>query len=438
MTVPLGPAPSVLSRVADAHSDDDWMSREHATVRLDAGVVKVRDGCAADGGWKASANGTFLGDGADADGIADSPVVGEVTATPGQVVRTGRTLWMLVENPAAAPAGTLLGGISDAIGQVRDELSLVVAEVALRFERQKRVTQALLVTGARGTGKQVVAREAHRLLALRRGDPSSPFVDVPAPALADGTSAADLFGVVDKYATDVKGRPGYFERAHGGVLLIDEVADAPLGEQAKLLNVLEERQVTRLGGRAAVPFDCLVVAATNRDLDELVQTGAFRPDLLDRLSRFHVHLPSLAERPEDVLPIAAALFRRHGHSPTMAWEVALGLLSQSWPGSVRELDAFVERLIALARSERKDVIDRGIFERAARATRLTSKTRVPTQERRAAPADSAQRGQCPPREELLQRLNEHGWNKTEVGRAYGKHPRQITRWMEYLEIERPE
>ena len=291
----LGASPVALARVADGTTEDDWMSREHATAQVVDGVVKVRDGAAFGDGWKASANGTYAMTAALRD---EARVEGEVVVAPRRVIRTGRTLWMLVENAAPTPPGSLLVGVSDALGRVRDELSLLVAEVALRFERNKRVTQSLLVTGPRGTGKQVVAREAHRLLVAARSDGSLPFVDVPAPALADGTSGADIFGVVDKYATDVKARPGYFERAHGGVLLIDEVADLPAAEQAKLLNLLEERQVTRLGGRAPVAFDCLVIAATNRDLDELVEEGSFRADLLDRLSRFRVHLPAL-ERYDD-------------------------------------------------------------------------------------------------------------------------------------------
>lgn len=428
--VEVHPEPSPLVRVADDKGEDDWMSREHATVRLDGDRVLVKDGTATDNGWKPSANGTFL------DG--DERFATETRLSVGQVIRTGRTLWMLVKNPSPAAPESSLAGISETVGHVRDELALVVAEVALRMEKKKRVTQSLLVTGARGTGKQVVAREAHRLLALRRGH-GVPFIDVPGPALADGTGAADLFGVVEKYATDVKARPGYFEKADGGVLLIDEVADLPLGEQAKLLNVLEERQVTRLGAKTPTPFECLVVAATNRDLDSMVRAGQFRADLLDRLSRFHVSLPALDERREDVLPLTYTLLRRHGHSGRFAWEVALELVQRPWEGNVRELDAFVERLIAHARHGKDQDIDMQAFERAARGLRASRRTEpaTPVALEALTQESSVIRGQAPPRDELLRRLEETGWNKTEVGRLYGKHPRQITRWMEYLNIERP-
>lgn len=443
LSLPLGEgAPVALARVADEQAEDDWMSREHATARLEDGVVTIRDGAALEQRWKNSANGTYL--------LAptlreEARLEGAAEITPRRVIRTGRTLWMLVENVVPTPPGSLLVGNSDALGRVRDELSLLVSEVALRFERNKRVTQSLLVTGPRGTGKQVVAREAHRLLVAKRGDTTLPFIDLPAPALADGTSGADIFGVVDKYATDVKGRPGYFERAHGGILLIDEVADLPLSEQAKLLNLLEERQVTRLGGKAPIAFDALIIAATNRNLDELVEAGHFRADLLDRLGRFQVHLPALEARPEDVLPVANALLRRHHFAGALSWEVALDLLRRPWRGSVRELDAFIERLVALARASGRDEIDRPMCDKAARALKATSPFHAPityttprpaNPEPAAAPATGGA-NRTPPRGELLQCLVDNDWNKTEVGRIYGKHARQITRWMEYLEIKRP-
>lgn len=442
----------ILKRVGDAHDEDDWMSREHATVRALDGKLFVRDGTTVGRGEvKRSANGTYVGDtllGAD-----------EVEVQAGDVIRTGRTLWMVVRGPQGAAAGTLLVGCSEAVGRARDEIALVVRQVAMRLEQGKRVSQALLVTGPRGSGKQVVALEAHRQLSQLRkgvgGAGATPFVQVPAPALSDGTAAADLFGVVDKYATDVKARPGYFEMSQNGVLLFDEIGDAPPAEQAKLLNVLEERQVTRLGGRTPVSFDCLVVAATNRDLDAMAESDQFRSDLVDRLARFRVHLPPLAERTEDILPIAHALLARHGHTRPLAWDVALKLLRSPWPGNVRELDAFLERMLAIVHTQGSEGPDLDTFERAARVLRpratqpgnpgqtgpillAAASGAGPTTGTTTRPVGEPTRGQCPPREELEKKLVMAQWNKTEVGRMYGKDPRQITRWMEYLGIVKPE
>ncbi|MCA9517275.1 MAG: sigma-54-dependent Fis family transcriptional regulator [Myxococcales bacterium] len=440
--VEVGASPVVLRRIVGPDGEDDWMSREHATARLERGRVFVRDGSDSDGSRKPSANGTWVGElQLDEDE--------EIDLTHGQTVRTGRTLWMVVLNPVPCPDDSLLIGISDVLGRTRDEISLVVSQTALRLASNRRVSQSLLVTGARGAGKQVVALEAHRLLEARR-DGKAPFRQVSAPSLADGTVAADLFGVVDKYATDVKGRPGYFEQAHGGVLLLDEFGDTPLAEQAKLLNALQERVVTPLGGRKAVPFDALVVAATNRDLDELVALGKFREDLLDRVGRFRVHLPSLEARVEDVPFLAQALFTRHGMPAPLPWDVVESLVQRDWPGNVRELDAFVERMVALAHVRGEVVVDLDTYEAAAASVdglarggaagppaASTTGPATRTTANVAAARAPHERRDSPPRDELLEALIANDWNKSEVARQYGKHPRQITRWMQYLGIERP-
>lgn len=423
--VPLSKTPSVIERVAGAGLEDGWMSRLHTTAWLgDDGCVLVHDGAAVQGAVKRSANGTWLG-GRSVDG--EEPLV------PGAVLRTGRTLWMAVEDPAPMPQGTVLVGTSAALGRARAELELVAAQVASRLAHGQRVTQALLVTGPRGTGKQVVALEARRLLSLLR-QRQVPFLQVAAPALSDGTTAADLFGVVDGYATGVKARPGHFERAHGGVLLLDEVGDTPVAEQAKLLGALQEREVVPLGGRAPVRFDCLVVAATNRELGSLGGAGLLRDDLVDRLSRFVIDLPPLDSRKEDVPFIAADLLTRHGFAGEVAWEVVQALVERSYPGNVRELDVLVERMVAVAHMQGSDRLDLSVLQRAAEGLQAR-----PASEAVPAPAASPQgvpRG-GPPREELLRALVEAGWNKTEVGRRYGKHPRQIARWMGYAGIESP-
>jgi len=437
-TIEVGRGTAVIRRIVGPDGEDDWMSREHATARLDGSRVWIRDGSSQDDGsaWRPSANGTWVGD-------LQVEEDEEIDLGPGELVRTGRTLWMVVVNPVKAPADSLLVGVSDALGRARDEISLVVNQTAMRLARGRRVSQSLLVTGARGTGKQVVAKEAHRLLTAARTPSKVPFRQVSAPSLADGTVAADLFGVVDRYATDVKGRPGYFEQSHGGVLLLDEFGDTPVAEQAKLLNALQERQVTPLGGRKAVSFDSLIIAATNRDLDQAAAEGAFREDLVDRVGRFRVHLPPLSARAEDIPVLAQTLVARHGMAAPLPWDVVEALLSRSWPGNVRELDAFVERMVAIAHVRKKRALDLAVFDEAARA--LDSLSRSTTQGIPAATRPAAgprtRRGsgrrECPPRDELLQRLEASDWNKTEVGRQYGKHPRQITRWMEYLGIERP-
>ncbi len=428
--VRVGRVPVTLQRLSDSFTEDDWMSREHATAWLDGGVVRIRDGAGGEG-WKSSANGTQVGHLWLEAGAAELNV--------GDTVRTGRTLWMLIKNPRPSPSDTLLIGLSEALGRARDEISLVANQVAHRLKRGLRVTQALLVTGPRGTGKQVVAREVHRQLAHHRRPKKVPFRQVSAPSLADGTGAADLFGVVDRYATDVKARPGYFEQANGGVLLLDEVGDTPLPEQAKLLNVLEEREVTPLGGRTPLTFECLVVAATNKRLADLTASGEFRTDLIDRLGRFRIHLPPLDERREDIPFVAQRLLERHGFTAPLPWDVAQRLIERSWPGNVRELDAFLERMVAVAEASAQASLDIEAFEATQRRfADLQPPTAPHVRPPAAVTVSTSGQRQCPPRDELLARLEGAGWNKTEVGRQYGKHARQITRWMAYLGIQRPE
>ncbi len=260
-----------------------------------------------------------------------------------------------------------------------------------------------------------------------------PFLQVIAPALADGTTAADLFGVVERYATGVKGRPGFFEQAHGGVLLIDEIGDTPPNEQAKLLTVLQEREVTPLGGEQARPFDCLIIAATNRDLPAAVAAGTFRADLYDRLSRYSVDLAPLDDRPEDLPFIAPALLARHGLDRELDAESVERLLDRTWPGNVRQLDALIDRVVAVSLVDDRQTIDARVIEQAEAGLAETG-------ERRPLPSHLVPRksgSARPSADELRSALETDGWNKAAVARRYGKDPRQIRRWMAYLGIEEP-
>ena len=439
---PLEPGQRVLIERTGAGSEDERMSRRHATVELDADeeTLIVTDGYSAPDGWRNSTNGTWV------DGVA---IQGPTRITTGGWFRTGGTAWLLAVDPVPQSPESLLIGVSEPLGTARAELELVTTQVARRLDRGERVTQSLLVTGPRGSGKQVVAQEAHRLLTAKRKGKAVPLRSVTGPALADGTGAADLFGVVEKYATDVKARKGHFQLADGGVLFLDEIGDLPLPEQAKLLTVLQEREVLPLGATHPVAFEALIIAATNRDLPAMVASGQFRADLLDRLSRFTVHMPELDERPEDIAFLARALLARAiGRSSigTLSTEAIEALLGRSWPGNVRELDGVLERAAALAHHDGLDLPNENHIGKAspprdpsqAREVRRrpTSPTRAVENRAPRAPETRARHG-WPAREELEAVLIECGWNKTEVARRYGKHPRQVTRWMEYLDVEEP-
>jgi propionate catabolism operon transcriptional regulator len=234
-----------------------------------------------------------------------------------------------------------LGGDSPAIRRVR----------ALA-ERYARTEATVLVTGESGTGKELVAQGIHR--ASRRR--AQPFVAVNCAAFPEALLEAELFGHEEGAFTGARrgGRAGLIEAAHLGTLFLDEVGDVPLPLQSRLLRVLQERQVLRLGSNEPTPVDVRVIAATHRDLRAEVARGAFREDLYYRLAILPLHIPPLRERPGDVAAIASELLKRalvrHGAAGAFGRARALALPrleGHAWPGNVRELENVVERIAVL-------------------------------------------------------------------------------------------
>ncbi len=206
----------------------------------------------------------------------------------------------------------------------------------------------VLIGGPSGAGKEVLAREIHRLSARAAG----PFVAINCAALPETMLEALLFGHERGAFTGASGAaPGLVRAADGGTLFLDEVAELPLPLQAKLLRVLQEREVLPLGAVRPVHVDVRVVAATNRDLEQAVAAGRFREDLYWRLAVFPLHLPPLADRPDDILPLARHLLARaagEGRAAALAPCAAAALLAHRWPGNVRELANVLERAAILA------------------------------------------------------------------------------------------
>jgi DNA-binding NtrC family response regulator len=209
---------------------------------------------------------------------------------------------------------------------------------------------AVLITGESGTGKELVARAIHTLSPRRDG----PFVAVNCAALPETLMESELFGHEKGAFTGAfERRVGCFELAHNGTLLLDEIGDMPVATQAKLLRVLEDSRVRRLGGRNEILVDVRVIASTNRSLTEALRKGALREDLYYRLNVFHIHLPPLRERLEDlpllVEALLAELNRKHGaRVQEVAPEVLDLFRTYSWPGNVRELRNVLERAVILA------------------------------------------------------------------------------------------
>jgi two-component system, response regulator FlrC len=206
----------------------------------------------------------------------------------------------------------------------------------------------VLIVGESGTGKEVLARFIHRCSPRTR----EPFIAVNCAAIPENMLEAMLFGYERGAFTGAHAaHPGKFEQAQGGTLLLDEITEMPLGLQAKLLRVLQEREVERLGGRTPIALDVRVLATTNRRLREEVAAGRFREDLYYRLNVFPLAISPLRARRDDVLPLAMQLLSarcRPGEQiPALGADAAHLLLTYPWPGNVRELDNLLQRALIL-------------------------------------------------------------------------------------------
>lgn len=217
---------------------------------------------------------------------------------------------------------------------------------------------SVLVRGESGTGKELAARLLHVLSPRRDG----PFLAINCAAVPETLLEAELFGIERGVATGVEARIGKFELASGGTVFLDEIADAPLGIQAKLLRVLQEHEVERVGGRQRIAVDVRIVAATHADLREEIRRRRFREDLYWRLRVVEITLPPLRERREDVPRLAAhflgRIASREGRPVrALTREAVAALLSQSFPGNVRELENILEGAVALSSSDHLEAGD---------------------------------------------------------------------------------
>src|ERR1700678_3277593 len=213
-------------------------------------------------------------------------------------------------------------------------------------------TANVLVTGETGTGKELIARHVHKL--SRRTD--GPFVAVNCGAFSESLVESELFGHErGSFTGATVARAGWFEAARGGTLFLDEIGDLPYVMQVKLLRVLQERQVVRLGSRSPVPIDVRVVAATNVNLEDAVAAGRFREDLYYRLQGATPHIPPLRERPGDIVPLAQYFLGVYGErlglkDPALSTEAIDVMVSgHSWPGNTRELENVIHHALLVCR-----------------------------------------------------------------------------------------
>ena len=269
----------------------------------------------------------------------------------------------------------------------------------------------VLITGENGTGKELVARAVHRLSPRADG----PFVEVNCAAIPSELIESELFGhMKGSFTGAIQDRAGKFELANHGTLFLDEIGDMSLAAQAKVLRVLEDGVVTRIGGSKPISVDVRVIAATNKDLEHEIAEGKFREDLYYRLNVVPVTVPPLRDRREDIPQLVAhfteRLTRNEGMPPRVVADDAVQRLTEyDWPGNVRELRNTVERLLILASGPRITSVDvdRLVGKRAAEQTSLGSLVECRTFEEF---KDAAERAF------LLAKLRESNWNVSETAR----------------------
>ncbi|TAN70390.1 MAG: sigma-54-dependent Fis family transcriptional regulator [Methylobacter sp.] len=260
----------------------------------------------------------------------------------------------VVANPVAANATDNQRVVQD---ESMKKLYALTAKVA-------KTDVTVLLQGESGTGKEVIAAYIHQNSTYHSG----PFIAVNCAAIPENMLEAMLFGYEKgAYTGAVQAMPGKFEQAQGGTLLLDEIAEMDLGLQAKLLRVLQEKEVERLGSHKKIKLNVRILAATNQKLKLQMEQGRFREDLYYRLNVFPINIPPLRNRPGDILPLAQGLMQRHSTDgkklPEFDHKAVEKMLAYSWPGNVRELDNVVQRALIL-RTGDKITVDDLVFEDA--------------------------------------------------------------------------
>jgi two-component system response regulator PilR (NtrC family) len=337
--------------------------------------------------------------------------------------------------PAGVQALRRIVGASSTMQQIRQRIEKVATSMA-----------PVLILGESGTGKELVARAVHEC--SHRSD--GPFVAVNCGAIPDNLIEAEFFGArKGAYTGASHDREGYFQAARGGTLFLDEIGDLPLGMQAKLLRVIQERRVRPLGGVQEEAVDVRLVSATHKDLAALVRDGEFRQDLFYRLNVIGLRTPPLRERREDLPGLVDALLQRicseSGQPiPTLTADALAWLQARELPGNVRELENLLQRALALSSGSQlqaQDFADPGDVDAGFTATRPPSEpveaAEVPTPQPDTIPDDLQGYLDEQERQVLLKALKECDYNRTAAANRLGLNLRQIRYRIQRLGITMP-
>ncbi|HEY3488825.1 MAG TPA: nif-specific transcriptional activator NifA [Candidatus Deferrimicrobiaceae bacterium] len=325
--------------------------------------------------------------------------------------------------------------IENIIGQSKRMQEVFASVVSVAASRA-----TVLLRGESGTGKEMIARAIH--LAGKRAE--RPMITVNCAALPETLLESELFGhKKGAFTGAVEERKGRFEEASGGTIFLDEIGDIPVPTQVKLLRVLQERKFERLGENRTIAVDVRIIAATNADLEKMVEEGRFREDLYYRLNVIPLFLPPLRDRREDILPLLEHFIERfnreHGKNISFSPDAIELLLDYRWPGNVRELENLVERTVVMARAPVVQAADlpRGVrtYRAGTILTTIAPPPEAATEAAQAGTAAQAPKGHPPAsraaylkdmeKEELRQALDNAGWVIARAAKLLGWTPRQV-------------
>ncbi|MEO6601954.1 MAG: sigma 54-interacting transcriptional regulator [Polyangiaceae bacterium] len=406
----------VIGREAgvDLELDVPAVSRRHAEIGWANGAYHVRD--------LGSRNGVLV-NGRRVQGAALDDC---------DEVRIGDAIFKFVERDADSYAGYRLDGtMTRGVARRAAQTSLLVGglqmdRIVSELERVAQTPLSVVLRGASGTGKEVVASELHRL----SGRPGR-FGAVNCAAIPALLLESELFGFKrGAFSGADRDKPGLIRAADGGTLFLDEIGDMPLDAQAKLLRVLQAKEVMPLGATAPESVDVRVVCATHRDLGKMQREGRFREDLFARLNEYEVFLPPLHERKEDVHVLARSFLARAGRpSYVLSFPFMTGLLQHDYPYNVRELEACIKRSVVLSEGP---ILSPEVLPDAIKdsMTDYGKGHSIAPPQRVSEPSPLA----IPSEAELRALLVNHQGNVAAVGRELGKARMQIHRWMKRYSI----
>lgn len=317
-------------------------------------------------------------------------------------------------------------------------------EVMRLVERVAPSDASVLITGESGTGKELIAHAIHRL-SNRSGNS---FVDLNCAAFQESLLESELFGYEAGAFSGAKNRKlGLIELADSGTLFLDEITELPVQLQSKLLRAIETRTFYRVGGVRKVEVNVRIVAATNRNLDQVVGDGTFRSDLLYRVNGFQISLTPLRERPEDVEPLATHILKQLGgpHPPELTTEALDALRAYDWPGNVRQLRNCLERALLLANDNRITLneLPPEVLRRSARPVPvMVASPMTPAAGEGAGSSTADAAGQTPAslreveRQQILAALEQTGWHRGKTAEILGISPSTLYRRLRDYNLDR--